>query len=110
MRIADSNGFRRHAGIAGSVVHGADEGMRRADLIFTIGADEHEMAALGIGREHVQERLSEAGVRPLQVVDEDDDRMRGSDAERADEFAEKVVEPVQGLSARRPLGSAAAAR
>ena len=83
--IADSNSFRRHAGLT-NVVDGADEGMRRADLVFTIGADEHEMAALGIGHEHVQE-VERGGVRPLHVVHEDDDRMRRR-AKHADEFSE----------------------
>ena len=58
--IADSNSFRRHAGLA-DVVDGADEGMRRADFVFTISADEHEMAALGIGHEHVQ-KVERGGV------------------------------------------------
>ena len=44
------------------------------------------------------QKVERGGVRPLHVVDENDDRMRGS-AERADEFTEKVVEPVQGLGA-----------
>src|SRR5258706_7652159 len=66
-------------------------------LPFTIGAHQHEMAAVGVGHQHVQ-KVERGGVRPLHVVDEDDDRMRLG-AERPNEFAEQVVEPVQSLGA-----------
>ena len=57
--IAGSNSFQRHASLT-NVVDGADEGMRGADFVFTISADEHEMAALSGSVISTCRRLSEA--------------------------------------------------
>jgi hypothetical protein len=94
--IADPDDLRRQAGLA-DVMDTLHEWMSRADFVFTIGAHQHEMAAVGVGHQHVQ-KVERGGVRPLHVVDEHDDRMRLG-AERPNEFAEQVVEPVQSLGA-----------
>ncbi|XXR80435.1 hypothetical protein WMF33_06000 [Sorangium sp. So ce394] len=75
--------------------------MSRVDLVVAVGADHEQVAALRI-RQEQREEPERGEIRPLQIVEEEDQRVlrRGEDAQEALKYK---VEPVLGLG-RPELG------
>ena len=77
------------------LVEGDHQGVRAVDLVVAVGADEEEIAAGGVAHQERQQP-ERAGVGPLQIVEEEDQGVRGL-GEDAEEALEDDVEPVLRL-------------
>ena len=80
-------------------LHGPHERVRRAHLVVAIGADEQEMLDVGVGHD-VFEQLERRRVQPLEVVEEERERMFLA-REHAEEGSEHEVEAALRFGRRK---------
>src|SRR5215470_14146686 len=78
---------------------GAEERMAGADLVVAVGAEEEQVLDLGVGDE-LDEELERSGVEPLQIVDEERERMLAA-REHADEAKHGALEPLARVLRRQ---------
>ena len=88
--------FGRRRGTDGR--KGPGEGMRGVDLVVAVGADQEEVTNLRRCGEPF-DQLDRTGVEPLDVVEEQDQRLFGPGEDR-EEALEDPVEPVLGVGWR----------
>ena len=73
--------------------------MRRGDLVVAIGADQQQVAQLGLGRQ-VLEQIQCRSIEPLQIVEEQRQRMLRP-GEHAEQAAEHQLEAALGVLRRQ---------